>query len=63
MPSAQDLVNLNRIKSGNQNAVVPLPPPLPDDVKKRFPTLAQWEKDFADYMQKKVVSGLFPNQH
>jgi|GEM_PF-3710822 len=45
---------------GTGRTVEPLPefPALPDDVKKRFPSLADWEKKLKDYEKQKALRGM-----
>ncbi len=50
-----DQKSFNRkVVQDSGGALIPEPPKLPEDVKKRFPSLADWERRFTDYMQKQV---------
>ncbi len=47
MASADDLKSFSRLRAQGaaMPTVVPKLPKLPDDVRKRFPSLVQWEQD------------------
>lgn len=59
MASPSDKKSFNRLRvADSAGELVPQPPKLPDDVKRRFPSLEKWEKDTADYMQKQVAMSI-----
>lgn len=52
-----DSAQLLKTMSGGARPIIePLPefPKLPDDIKKRFPSLADWEKKFIEYEKQKA---------
>lgn len=54
-PANDDQKSFNRklvVDSGG--ALVPEPPKLPEDVKKRFPSLVAWERQMKDWAQKQL---------
>lgn len=51
MPSADELARFDRLRNVPSNTVVPPPPRLPDDIKQRFPSMAQWEEEFLYWAQ------------
>lgn len=54
MPSQSDNNNFKNLKRGDVPNVVTPPPKLPDDVKRRFPSMVRFEKDFQEWAQKSL---------
>jgi hypothetical protein len=46
MPSTADLDSFNRMRNDQQQPAMPAPPPLPQDIKDRFPSMVVWEQQF-----------------
>jgi hypothetical protein len=51
VPSADDLANFARLRNQPTNSVIPPFPSLPDDLKKRFPSMQQWEEEVKAWAQ------------
>lgn len=43
---------LRNLGTDNATVIIPKMPKLPDDVKKRFPSLAQWEMEMEEWRVK-----------
>lgn len=60
MPSDSDLKNFTRLQQGQAfDATLKLVaelPPVPEDVRKRFPSMAQWQVALKDWHQKLVIA-------
>lgn len=52
-PTPEDLASFERLRlSADSPLSVPKVPRLPDDVRKRFPTLEKWERDMEEWRTK-----------
>ena len=59
MPSADDLANFQRLRTtgADINAqLTPKFPPLPDEVKARFPSLKAWEERVKEWETKTTIA-------
>lgn len=54
MPSADDLANFNRLRNNQVQVAIPPPPPLPQDLLDRFPSLVQWQEEFNFWVESKL---------
>lgn len=55
MPSAADLQNFQRMRNANDTLMqelLPKVPELPPEVKRRFPSLLEWEKKMEEWRTK-----------
>lgn len=54
MPSGDS--NYNRLRSGTPPPIIPPPPPIPDEVKERFPSMAEYEKKLIEWAQQITIT-------
>lgn len=59
MPSQADLDQFARRQASSSldvETLVPKLPPVPEDVKRRFPTMAKWEEDLVNWRAKLIIA-------